>query len=101
MPFTTRMFTARPDGSVLYVIDPNITTPYSVVYNINTQWQFMSNTILEVAYVGTRTTGLNFSYNINQTYPGAGAQGPRREPSLLCRPSACVARKRIQRFRSA
>ena len=38
----------------LYVIDPNITTPYSIVYNIDTQWQFTTNTILEVAYVGNR-----------------------------------------------
>ncbi len=38
----------------LYVIDPHITTPYSVAYNLDTQWQFMTNTILEIAYVGNR-----------------------------------------------
>lgn len=38
----------------LYVIDPHITTPYSVVYNVNTQWQFTTNTILEIAYVGNK-----------------------------------------------
>ena len=42
----------------LYVIDPHVTTPYSVVYNIATQWQFMTNTILEVAYVGNRGNNL-------------------------------------------
>lgn len=38
----------------LYVTDPDIVTPYTVVYNINTQWEFMPSTILEVAYVGNR-----------------------------------------------
>ena len=48
------------------------------------QWSFgierelLQGLMLDVAYVGTRTTGLNFSYNINQTYPGPGAQQPRR-----------------------
>jgi hypothetical protein len=38
----------------LYVIDPHVTTPYTVAYNIDTQWQFTTNTILEAAYVGNR-----------------------------------------------
>ena len=46
--------TTIPLVGQLYVIDPHVVTPYSVVYNINTQWQFMANTILEVAYVGNR-----------------------------------------------
>jgi hypothetical protein len=36
----------------LYVIDPHVSTPYSVVYNVNAQWQFMTNTIFEAAFVG-------------------------------------------------
>ena len=34
--------------------------------------------LLDVSYVGTRTIGLISSNNINQTFPGPGAQGPRR-----------------------
>ncbi len=49
-----------------------------------TQWsagierQLASTLLLDVAYVGTRTAGLISSYNFNQSFPGPGAQGPRR-----------------------
>jgi len=46
--------TTIPLVGQLYVIDPHVTTPYSAVYNADLQWQFMTNTILEVAYVGNR-----------------------------------------------
>src|SRR6266487_2758400 len=52
--------TTIPLVGQLYVTDPHITTPYSVVYNVDTQWEFMRNTILEVAYVG------NHGYNLLQ-----------------------------------
>lgn len=52
--------TTIPLVGQLYVTDPNIVTPYSVVYNFDTQWEFMRNTILEVAYVG------NHGYNLLQ-----------------------------------
>lgn len=37
-----------------------------------------AQTLLDVAYIGTRTTGLVSNVNINQSIPGAGAQNPRR-----------------------
>jgi len=37
--------------------DPNFKTPYSHQYNMNIQWEFMKNYLLEVGYVGT--TGIN------------------------------------------
>jgi len=37
--------------------DPDFKTPYSNQYNLNVQWEFMKNYLLEVAYVGT--TGVN------------------------------------------
>ena len=52
--------TTIPLVGQLYVTDPNIVTPYSAVYNVNTQWEFARNTILEVAYVG------NHGYNLLQ-----------------------------------
>lgn len=57
----------------LYVIDTHITTPYSVVYNIATQWQFMTNTILEIAYVGNRGYNLlQLGNELNQPIYVAG-----------------------------
>jgi hypothetical protein len=37
--------------------DPDFKTPYSHQYNMNIQWEFMKNYLLEVGYVGT--TGVN------------------------------------------
>ncbi len=37
--------------------DPDFKTPYSHQYNMNIQWEFMKNYMLEVGYVGT--TGIN------------------------------------------
>ncbi len=37
--------------------DPDFKTPYSHQYNINIQWEFMKNYLLEVGYVGT--SGIN------------------------------------------
>ncbi len=37
--------------------DPDFKTPYSHQYNINIQWEFMKNYMLEVGYVGT--SGIN------------------------------------------
>jgi Carboxypeptidase regulatory-like domain/TonB-dependent Receptor Plug Domain len=65
--------TTIPLVGQLYVIDPDVTTPYSVVYNINTQWQFMTNTILEVAYVGNRGYNLlQLGNELNQPIYVAG-----------------------------
>jgi hypothetical protein len=65
--------TTVPLVGQLYVIDPHITTPYSVVYNLDTQWQFMANTILEVAYVGNRGDNLlQLGNELNQPIYVAG-----------------------------
>ncbi|MBL8222882.1 MAG: TonB-dependent receptor, partial [Bryobacterales bacterium] len=48
------------------------------------QWSFgiqreiVSDLLVDVSYVGTRTVGLIANVNINQSAPGPGAQGPRR-----------------------
>jgi len=44
--------TGSPIIGQLYATDPNIVTPYAVAYSLGVQWQFMPNTLLEVAYVG-------------------------------------------------
>jgi hypothetical protein len=58
--------TTIPLVGQLYVTDPNIVTPYSVVYNLDTQWEFARNTILEIAYVGNRGYNLLQFRELNQ-----------------------------------
>jgi hypothetical protein len=50
----------------LYVTDPDIVTPYSAVYNVDAQWEFTRNTILELAYVGNRGYNLLQFRELNQ-----------------------------------
>jgi hypothetical protein len=48
-------------------------------YSLGIQHAFPANLLAEIAYVGTRSQHLMFnSLNLNQSAPGAGAQGPRR-----------------------
>ncbi len=47
--------TVAPIG--MTINDPNFKTPYSHQYNMNIQWEFMKNYLLEVGYVGT--SGIN------------------------------------------
>jgi hypothetical protein len=42
------------------------------------QREIVENTLLDVSYVGTRTIALISNINLNQSFPGPGAQGPRR-----------------------
>jgi hypothetical protein len=46
--------------------------------NVSIQQQLTSDTVLTVAYVGTRGEHLTIYPNINQPVPGPGAAGPRR-----------------------
>ena len=64
--------TTIPLVGQLYVTDPDIVTPYSVVYNVDTQWEFARNTILEVAYVGNHGYDLLQFRELNQPIYVAG-----------------------------
>jgi hypothetical protein len=65
------------------IIDPNLATPYSQQWNLNMQWEFKPNWLLEVGYVGTKGTKLIQIANANQAYdidaigflPRAGVPG--------------------------
>ncbi len=50
----------------LYATDPNIVTPYAIGWSFGTQWQFMRDTLLEVAYVGNRGKKLLQFEEMNQ-----------------------------------
>ena len=49
-----------------------------IQWSIGLQREVFHNTLLDVSYVGTRGNHLIGNINVNQSYPGAGAQGPRR-----------------------
>ncbi len=47
-------------------------------WSFGVQRELARDLLLEAGYVGTRTLGLISNVNLNQSAPGAGAQGPRR-----------------------
>jgi len=49
----------------LTINDPDFKTPYSHQYNMNVQWEFMKNYMLEVGYVGTMGINLLTRREIN------------------------------------
>jgi Carboxypeptidase regulatory-like domain len=49
-----------------------------IQWSLGVQRELIANLLLDVSYVGTRTIGLIANVNLNQSVPGAGAQGPRR-----------------------
>ncbi|HTM51421.1 MAG TPA: TonB-dependent receptor, partial [Bryobacteraceae bacterium] len=58
--------------------DFNMKATQVMQWSFGIQRELLPDLLLDVSYVGSRTNGLNFGYNINQSYPGPGAQGPRR-----------------------
>jgi len=57
--------------------DPNMTVPVTYQWNLNTQYQFVRNWVLEVGYVG--------SHGIHQATPGA-VSGPTADSSAINSP---------------
>jgi hypothetical protein len=49
-----------------------------IQWSIGIQREVLANLLVDVSYVGTRGNHLIGNININQSFPGAGAQGPRR-----------------------
>jgi hypothetical protein len=102
------------------MIDPNLATPYTQQWNLNTQWEFKPSWLWEFGYTGTKGTKLLSIYNINRAIdvdtvgfmprpgpvPGGGLIGNYYGPSsggvfvnlktppptcnLLVNPSSCV-----------
>ena len=58
--------------------DYGLKSTNTMQWSLGIQRELFPNLLLDVAYVGTRTLGLIANVNINQSVPGAGAQGPRR-----------------------
>lgn len=58
--------------------DYNLKAAKAMQWSIGVQREVITNLLVDVSYVGTRTIGLIANLNLNQSLPGAGAQGPRR-----------------------
>jgi hypothetical protein len=55
----------EPFSGGIYLVDPHLKTPYVYQYNLNVQQQLVSNTVLEVGYVGYDAHGLTSLVDIN------------------------------------
>ncbi|MBI3695427.1 MAG: hypothetical protein HY238_11400, partial [Acidobacteria bacterium] len=58
--------------------DFDLKSTRAMQWSLGVQRELLQDLLLEVSYVGTRTLGLVSNYNLNQSFPGPGAQGPRR-----------------------
>jgi hypothetical protein len=58
--------------------DFNLQSTKVMQWSAGIQREIMENTLLDISYVGTRTNALISNINLNQSFPGPGAQGPRR-----------------------
>lgn len=53
--------------SIIYVFNPNLATGYVHEYSLGIQHELMKNTVLDIAYVGSRGVKLFMERDINQT----------------------------------
>ncbi len=63
---------------LFYVWDPNLKLARNMQWSAGIQREIVSNLLLDVSYVGSRTNGMINVVNANQAAPGPGALGPRR-----------------------
>ncbi len=71
-----RSFSAA--GATIRALERNLSMPYVQQWNINLQRQLPHDTLLTVAYVGTKGVKLRDEIDLNQARPGAGAVAARR-----------------------
>lgn len=65
--------------------DRNLQMTRAMQWSIGIQREILTNTLIEVSYVGTRSAGLIANVNLNQSFPGPGAQ-PARRPYFSINP---------------
>jgi Carboxypeptidase regulatory-like domain/TonB-dependent Receptor Plug Domain len=66
--------------------DSKLKTPMGMQWSLGVQRELLPNLLLDVSYVGSRTLYMHNQINPNQSFPGAGPQGPRR-PYFQINPS--------------
>jgi len=62
-----------PQPSVATTVDRGFRDSYSQQWNLDVQYGWLRNTVLDVSYVGSKGTGLTTQRNLNQSPPGASA----------------------------
>lgn len=65
-----------PNTPNLFSIDPNIRTPYTLQWHATVQYQATKNSLIELAYVGSKGTKLYTYLNDNQAAPTADPSAP-------------------------
>ncbi|HWY42497.1 MAG TPA: TonB-dependent receptor [Candidatus Sulfotelmatobacter sp.] len=63
-----------PNTPILYSIDPKIRTPYNQQWHLGFQYKLPADTVLEIAYAGSRGLKLFTFYNGNQAVPATDPQ---------------------------
>ena len=53
-------------GNSIYMVNPNLVTPYTTNWNIGIQRQLPSRTVLEVRYIGNKSTHMWHYQNLNE-----------------------------------
>jgi hypothetical protein len=71
---------------LFYAWDPNTDIIKNMQWSFGIQRELLANTMLDVAYVGSRTLDMSNIINANQAMPGPGPLGPRR-PLYLINPA--------------
>jgi hypothetical protein len=65
-----------PNTPNLFSIDPHLKTPYTMQWHATMQYQAGQNTVIDVAYVGSKSTKLYTYLNSNQAYPTSDPSAP-------------------------
>src|SRR5262249_24881466 len=52
--------------------DTNLQSTRGIQWSFGVQRELLADLLLDISYVGSRTTGLIANYNINQSVPGSG-----------------------------
>lgn len=65
-----------PNTPTLFSLDPYMRTPYVMQWHFTMQYQAGANSVLEVAYVGSKGTKLYTFGNVNQASPTADTSAP-------------------------
>ena len=66
----------NPNTPTLFAEDPHMRTPYVTQWNFTLQYEASKNSLLEVAYVGSKGTKLYTFFNLNQAAPSDDPSAP-------------------------
>jgi hypothetical protein len=75
-----------PNTPTLYSLQPNLVTPYTQQWNLGVEYELPAQSVIQVAYAGSRGLKLYGFYNGNQAIPTTDPSAPLapRRPAHLC-----------------